>query len=230
MGFHASLSPPWEGESLGPILTPQAPGLRLEALGGGFLLGPYPRPFHNGGKSAGLRVLGYCSLQSYPRPSDPLEGMSWALPEIWSIGGRARLESPHCECSMSDALEVGMRAALQAPTTLPFPLSSTCKHSHCRNPLQGRRWYIQASPITLSLLVRQRKPGSKLGEGQGIGQLPEMWQHDYWAREGSSHRPSPPPNMPYPGMSDIQAGTFSEDLLCPYSRVSSELSSVGDLV
>lgn len=60
---------PWGGKSLGPILTPPAPGLGLEAIGGGFLLGPHPRPFHNGGKNAGLRVPGDCSLHPYLSPS-----------------------------------------------------------------------------------------------------------------------------------------------------------------
>lgn len=65
-GLHVNLSPPWGRED--PGAHPHTPGakIKLEAVGGSFLLGPYPRPFHNGGKSAGLRVLGYCSLHPYP--------------------------------------------------------------------------------------------------------------------------------------------------------------------
>lgn len=66
-----------------------------------------------------------------------------------------------------------------------------------------------------TLIISQREPGSKLGEGQGIGQLPIIRQHDYQAEnsgEGSPNRPPSPPNMPEPGMTAIQAGTETETL------------------
>lgn len=140
---------PWEEKSLGPILTPQAPGLGLEAGGSGFLLGPHPRPFHNEGKSRGLSP-GLLFTPPLPQPLlGPAGRINQALPEILGEEGRWRLGSPHWECPRSSALELSMGAVLGVPTTFLFPIPLQAFTPG--EPFVGQEMVHAGQPITLSL-------------------------------------------------------------------------------
>lgn len=70
VGLCVSLSHHWGGVGRGGgvCLRPHTPGARPQ-IRGSFRLGSHPRPFHNSGKSAELRVPGYGSPCPHSSPS-----------------------------------------------------------------------------------------------------------------------------------------------------------------
>lgn len=175
MGSLCQPQPPSLGrEEPGAVLTPQVPGHSLEARGGRFLLGRLPRPFHNEGKSAGLRVLGYCSLQPL---SDPLGRMSQAPSDVWGKetlqeGRRGwRLGRVHWQCCMNPAPGVGSGGSLAGAHLQAFIVPEA------RILSAGTAVVPSGQTHTRSLTVSKGLPGSSEDQQartrrQGPGQLP----------------------------------------------------------
>lgn len=112
---------------------PHTPGARPQ-IRGSFLLGSYPRPFHNWGKSAGLRVAGYCSLH----PHSSLLQAPWGD----EPGPSCRFRGKKVARNQTEAGKhlLILRVGWRGPVTMPSHLSpslTTCKHLHSTDPFKA---------------------------------------------------------------------------------------------
>lgn len=107
---------------------PHTPGARPQ-IRGSFLLGSYPRPFHNWGKSAGLRVAGYCSLH----PHSSLLQAPWGDEPGPAAGseGRKLQETKQRRETFADP-----QSGMEGPVTMPSHLSLSSLTDHLQTLTQ----------------------------------------------------------------------------------------------